>query len=66
MKHGVLQKKGVKAGSHLSQWSADSAVDCVNAEIENFLSLCGNTTVHCRQWTTLKALSMRTHSKLKY
>ena len=25
----------------------DSGEDCVNAEIENFLSLCRNATVHC-------------------
>ena len=24
-----------------------SEVDCVNAKIENFLSLCGNATVYC-------------------
>ena len=30
------------------QWSAFSPVDYVNAEIENFLSLCGNATFHCR------------------
>ena len=58
--------KTCKADSLQIQQFAFSTVDCVNAEIENFLSLCGNTTVHCRQWTTLKALSMRTHSKLKY
>ena len=27
--------------------SMDSAVDCVNAEIENFISLCGNVTFYC-------------------
>ena len=37
----------IKAHSHLPQQSVDSAVDCINAEIENFLSLCGNATV-CR------------------
>ena len=30
----------VKAHSHLPMLSADSAVDCINAEIENFLFLC--------------------------
>jgi len=33
--------------AHLHSWSADSAVDCINAEIEIFLYLLGNTTVQC-------------------
>ena len=36
----------LKADSHLPQGSVLSAVDCINAEIENFQSLCGNATVH--------------------
>ena len=36
-----------KADSHSLQRSAFSAVDCVNTEIENFLTLCGNANVHC-------------------
>ena len=43
----------VKAHSQLPMWSADSAVDCINAEIENFLSLCVNATVHCRIHTSV-------------
>ena len=35
------------AHSPLPLWSADSAVDCVNIEIDNFLYLCRNATVHC-------------------
>ena len=35
-----------KAQSHLPQRSVDSAVDCINAEMEHFLSVCGNATVH--------------------
>ena len=34
------------AHSPLPLWSADSAVDCVNVEIDNFLYLCRNATVH--------------------
>ena len=30
-----------------SHWFADLTIDCVNADIENLLSLCGNTTVYC-------------------
>ena len=37
----------LRAHSHLPQLSTDSAVDCVNAEMENFLSLCRNATDHC-------------------
>ena len=37
----------VKADLHSLRRSAFSAVDCVNAEIEKFISLCGNATVHC-------------------
>ena len=40
----------VKAHSHSPQRSADSAVDCVNAEIGIFLSLRSNATV-CRRRT---------------
>ena len=36
----------LKADSHLPQQYAFSTVDCVNAEIEKFPSLCGNATVH--------------------
>ena len=36
----------LKADSHLPQGSVLSAVDCINAEIENFQSFCGNATVH--------------------
>ena len=43
----------VKADSHLPQWSAFSAVDCVNTEIENFLSLCRNANVHCGTRTSV-------------
>ena len=39
-----------KAHSHSLQPSADSAVDCINAEIEKFLSLRSNATV-CRRRT---------------
>ena len=42
-----------KADLHLPQWSGFSAVYCVNTEIENFLSLCGNTTLHCRILTSV-------------
>ena len=35
-----------KVDSHLLQQSAFSAEDCINAEIEKFLSLCGNAPVH--------------------
>ena len=35
------------ADSHLPQRSTFSTVDCINTEIEKFLSLCGNATVHC-------------------
>ena len=35
------------AHSHLTLQSADSAVDCVNAELGFYLSLRGNATVHC-------------------
>ena len=42
-----------KAHSHLLQRSADSAVDCINAEIGIFLSLQSNATVCCRHmWKT--------------
>ena len=34
-----------KAHSDLPQWSADSTVS-VHVEIEKFLHICGNTTVH--------------------
>ena len=40
----------LKAHSHLLQRSADSAVDCVNAEIGIFLSLRSNATI-CRRRT---------------
>ena len=36
-----------KGSYNLLQQSVDSAVDCVNAEIEIFLSLWRNATVHC-------------------
>ena len=38
-------KLGLKARSHLPQQSVDSAVDCINAEIEIFLSLCINAII---------------------
>ena len=42
-----------KAHSHLAQRSADSAVDCINAEIGIFLCLQSNATVCCRHmWKT--------------
>ena len=37
----------LKAHSHSLKQSANSAVDCVNAEIGIFLSLCINATVCC-------------------
>ena len=43
----------IKADSYLLQQSAFSEVDCINAEIEKFLSLCRNTTVHCRIRTSV-------------
>ena len=43
-------ERTLKADSHLPQQSVFSAVDCVNAEIEKFLSLWGNATV-CRRCT---------------
>ena len=56
-----INKPSKKAHSHLTQRSADSAVDCINAEIGIFLSLCVNATV-CRMplcqtqlvWMSLK------------
>ena len=43
----------LKADSHLPQQSAFSPVDYVNAEIEQFLSLCRNVTVcHRCMWKT--------------
>ena len=47
------ETSGLKAHSHLLQWSAASAVDCINTEMEKFLSLCGNETVHCRICTSV-------------
>ena len=38
----------VKALSHLMQWSADSAVDYINAKIRNFLFFLQHATIHCR------------------
>ena len=35
------------------QESAVSSVGCINAEIENFLYLCGNATVYCRIRTSV-------------
>ena len=43
----------LKADSHLPQRGVFSAVDCINAEIENVLSLCRNSTVHCRICTSV-------------
>ena len=43
----------LKADSHLPQQPAFSTVDRVNAEIEYFLSLCGNATVHWRILTSV-------------
>ena len=47
------------------QRSGFSVVDCVNAEIENFLSIWGNATVHCGKcrllrlvWMSLNCLSI--------
>ena len=37
----------VKDDSHETQQSAFSSVDCVNAEIGNFLYVLNNTTIHC-------------------
>ena len=36
----------IRADSHSPLQSAFSAIDCVNAGIEKFLSLCGDATVH--------------------
>ena len=36
-----------KADSHSPQQSAFSAIDCINAEIEKFLSFCGGAAVQC-------------------
>ena len=44
------KKAKVKAHSHSPQQSADSAVDCVNAEIGVFISLRSNATL-CRRRT---------------
>ena len=49
----MLYRYGLKADSHSTKQSAFSAVDCINAEIEKFLSLCRNTTVHCRIRTSV-------------
>ena len=43
----VLKDCDFKAHLHLPQWSEDSTVDCINAEIGIFLSFCDNATVHC-------------------
>ena len=43
----------LKADSHLLQWSAFSAVVCINTEIENFQSLCGHAIVHCTVITSV-------------
>ena len=39
-----------KAHSDWTQQSEFSAMDCVNAEIENFLSVWGNAIVHCGKY----------------
>ena len=44
----IVGSQKVKANSHLQKQSAFSTVDCVNAEVEKFLSLCRNATVCCR------------------
>ena len=46
----IITKLPLKADSHSLQRSADSAVDCVNAEIGIFLSLRSNATI-CRRRT---------------
>ena len=45
MRSTSLTILSVKADSHLMQGSVFSAVDCVNAEIGNFLSPFGNATI---------------------
>ena len=47
--HAAILFLKIKAHSHSPQRSADSAVDCVNAEIGIFLSLRSNTTICCRR-----------------
>ena len=54
--------KTCKADSLQIQQFAFSTVDCVNAEIENFLSLCGNETVHCGIHTSVYE-ALKTSSK---
>ena len=55
----------LKADSHLPQRGVFSAVDCINAEIENVLSLCRNSTVHCRICTSVMSLYLDLRSKQK-
>ena len=55
----------LKAESHLPQRGVFSAVDCINAEIENVLSLCRNSTVHCRICTSVMSLYLDLRSKQK-
>ena len=63
----------LKAHSYLPQRSADSAVDCVNAEIGIFQSLCVNATV-CRTpqrqmqlvWMSLRALCINKKSDVPW
>ena len=43
--HRALDSMSHKAHSHLPQRSADSAVDCINAEKGNFLFF--HATIHC-------------------
>ena len=55
LRHRILH---FKADSHWMQRSAFSAVDWVNTEIENILSLCGNATVHCGICTSVLMTKM--------
>ena len=55
-----ISRTVLKADSHLLQQSAFSAVDRVHAEIEKFISLCRNATVHCGIRTSVnKPLAMK-------
>ena len=44
----AFSRMNLKANSHQTQWSAFSAVGCINAEIGNFLYPCRNATVSHR------------------
>ena len=50
---------------HLPHRSAFSTVDCFNAEIENFLSLSRNRTVHCRVRTSVNESSSIVYTRLQ-